>query len=79
MGTDVAIDKLRLKQCFICNQWTEPRHLIAVMLNELDTLVCRICYRDLVQRQGDLDLEALKEDEDEQAKKSFGISQPEED
>lgn len=79
METEIALGNLQLSQCFICTQWTDPKHLITVTLNGLDAQVCRLCYKDLVKRQADLDLEVLKEEEDEQAKKSFGFSQPEED
>ena len=79
MTKEIEPAKLHLKKCFICNNWTEPRHLVTVVLHEQETEVCRLCYKALVKRQRDLDLEALKEVEDEEATKAFGFERPPED
>lgn len=79
MPKEIELAKLRLKKCFICNNWTAPEHLITVLLNDMETEVCRLCHKALVKRQESLDLETLKEAEDEEAAKAFGFEQSPED
>lgn len=66
---------LALRKCFICNGWAEPKHIVEVSLNNLVTEVCRLCYRDLKDRQASLDREELKEVEDEEAASAFDFEQ----
>ena len=62
---DVA---LSLIQCFYCNTWVRPQYMVDVLFNQLVQKVCVKCRRQLLKIQKEMDLEMMKQKEDEEVK-----------
>lgn len=69
--------KTSLSKCFVCNGWAPPSAMKELILESVPQQVCIACYRILLRRIRLLELEALKQEEeeaydDEEAKEAFG-------
>lgn len=69
-----------LSKCFICNGWTPPTATKQVILEGVPQEICVACFRTLLRRIRDLELEAMKQKEEEEfdeeeAKAAFGSTE----
>lgn len=71
-------------RCFLCNQLTPAKYLRQVAIDGCNQAVCVACYRRLMKRVQELEIEELKWQEDEEfsdaeAEAAFGSPKPQED